>query len=253
MKTNRIRLLYSVLVLAVLYILYDAQAWLVRIPAYRHLYRGHPFYVPEGIKTSLQILFCLLAVALSLGKNFRKTFVELGLDRGFKKGLLFGFVATMPFFVGLAVTHLIGKLAWPNIFYRAFFAPFAEELLVRAYGFGQLYRRCGWPVWLAMLLTAALFGWGHVEQGGNFREAIALFLLLSTGGAFFAWFYYRWDSIWFPWTVHALMNFYWELFSVSKTALGGWFAFALQWITILCAALLTWKATRKQSSMQVSV
>jgi uncharacterized protein len=77
--------------------------------------------------------------------------------------------------------------------------------------------------------------------------------MLGTGGVFFAWFYYRWDSIWFPFTVHALMNFYWELFSISKTALGGWFPFALQWITILCAALLTWKVTRKQSAAQVSI
>jgi uncharacterized protein len=250
---SRNRLLYSVVVLAVLYILYDAQAWLVRIPAYRHLYHGHPFYVPEGIKTSLQILVCLVAVALSLGKNSRRTFTELGLDRGFSKGLLFGFVATVPFFIGLAITHHFGKIVWQNIFYLAFFAPFAEELLIRAYGFGQLHRRCGWPLWLAMLLTAALFGWGHVEQGGNFREALALFLMLGTGGVFFAWFYYRWDSIWFPFTVHALMNFYWELFSISKTALGGWFPFALQWITILCAALLTWKVTRKQSAAQVSI
>ena len=61
------------------------------------------------------------------------------------------------------------------------------------------------------------------------------------------------DSIWFPWTVHALMNFYWEIFSISKTALGGWFPFFLQWITILLAALLTWKATRKQSAAQGSI
>jgi uncharacterized protein len=253
LKTNRNRLLYSVVVLAVLYFLYDAQAWLVRIPAYRHLYHGHPFYVPEGIKTSLQILLCLAAVALSRGKNFRKTFTELGLDRGFTKSLLFGFLATTPFFLGLAITHHLGKIVWSNICYLAFFAPFSEELVVRAYGFGQLYRRCRWPVWLAIIPTAVLFGWGHVEQGGNFREAAALFFILTAGGVFFAWFYYRWDSIWFPWTVHALMNFYWELFSVSRTALGGWFPFFLQWITILCAALLTWKVTRKQSAAQVSV
>jgi membrane protease YdiL (CAAX protease family) len=164
LKTNRNRLLYSVLVLAVLYVLYDAQAWLVRIPAYRHLYRGHPFYVPEGIKTSLQILLCMAAVALSLGKNFRQTFTELGLDRGFRKGLLFGFLATMPFFGGLAVAHHLGKIGWQNIFYLAFFAPFAEELLVRAYGFGQLYRRCRWPVWLAIIPTAVIFGWGMLSK-----------------------------------------------------------------------------------------
>jgi membrane protease YdiL (CAAX protease family) len=253
LKTNRSRLLYSAVVVAVLYFLFAAQSWLVRIPAYRHLYRNHSFYLPEGIKTSLQIVLCLAAVALPLGKNFRQTFAELGLDRGFKKGLLFGFLATIPFFIGLAITHHMGKLAWPNIFYLAFFAPFAEELVVRAYGFGQLHRRCGWPVWLAILVTAALFGWGHVEQGGNFREAAALFLLLSSGGAFFAWFYYRWNSIWFPWTVHAFMNFYWEIFSVSRNALGGWFPFALQWITILTATFLTWKATRRQPMMPPSI
>jgi membrane protease YdiL (CAAX protease family) len=253
LKTNRSRLVYAALVLAALYVLFDAQAWLVRIPAYRHLYRGHPFYLPEGIKTTLQILLCLAVVALSLGKNSRQTFAELGLNRGIRKGLLFGVLATTPFFLGLALTHHVGKLAWPAIFYLAFFAPFAEELVVRAYGFGQLYRRCGWPLWLAILLTAGLFGWGHVEKGANFGEAAALFLLTGIGGAFFAWFYYRWDSIWFPWIAHALMNFYWEIFSVSKTALGGWFPFALQGITIATATLLTWKTTRKQSSMQISV
>ena len=110
LKTNRNRVLSSVLVLAVLYFLYDAQAWLVRFPAYRYLYRAHPFYIPEGIKTSLQIVLCLAAVALSLGKSFRKTFAELGLDRGFRKGLLFGFLATTPFFIGLAITHHLGRI-----------------------------------------------------------------------------------------------------------------------------------------------
>jgi membrane protease YdiL (CAAX protease family) len=252
LKSNRGQLLYAAVVIAVLYLLFNAQEWLVRFPAYRHLYRGHPFYLPEGIKTALQITLCLAVVALSLGKNFRTTFAELRLDRGFSQGLLFGLLATLPFLIGLAVTHSISRVAWPAIFYLAFFAPFSEELVVRAYGFGQLHRRCGWPVWLAILLTALIFGWGHIEKGNGFGEAAALFLLTGIGGALIAWFYYRWDSIWFPWTVHALMNFYWEIFSVSKTALGGWFPFALQWTTLLCATLLTKKATRKKSAAQVS-
>lgn len=253
MNTKRKRLLYSAVVVVVFYYLFNLQDVLVKFPTYRHLYRQHPFYGPEGLKTSLEILLCLAAVAFFLGKDYKQTFAELKLDRGLKKGLLFGFLATVPFGIGLALTHRLGKLAWPNIFYLAFFAPFAEELVVRAYGFGQLYRRCRWPLWLAMLVTAVVFGRGHVEQGSNFRKAAALFLLLSTGGVFFAWFYYRWDSIWFPWTVHALMNFYWELFSVSRTALGGWFPVALQWTTILTATFVTWKATRKPSPMQISV
>jgi membrane protease YdiL (CAAX protease family) len=253
METKRAKLFYSAVVLVVLYLLFNAQEWLVRIPGYRHLYRGHPYYVPEGIKTSLQILFCLAAVALALGKEFRRTFTELRLDRAFRKGLLFGFIATLPFFIGLAAMHHIGELVWISIFYRAFFAPFSEELVIRAYGFGQLHRRCGWPVWLAILLTAALFGWGHVEKGNNFQEAAALFLLTGVGGVFFAWFYYRWDSLWFPWTMHALMNFYWELFSVGDTALGGWFPFFLQGSTLLLATLLTWRFTGHRAAATASV
>lgn len=254
MRLKRSRFLYSLLVLAILYLLFNAQDWLVRFPAYRHyLYRGHPFYVPEGIKTSLQIVLCLLAMAVSLGRNFGRTCDELGLDRGFRTGLLFGFLATTPFFIGLAITHHLGKPAWLNIFYLAFFASFAEELVVRACGFGRLYRRCRWSAWLAMLLTAASFGWGHVEQGGNFREAVALFCCWAAGAPSSPGFITAGILSGSPWTVHALMNFYWELFSVSKTALGGWFPFFLQWITILCAALLTWKVTRKQSAAQVSV
>jgi CAAX protease family protein len=248
-KVKRSRLLYSLIVIAVLYFLFDAQDWLVRFPAYRHLYRNHPFYVPEGIKTALQIVLCLLAVALALGRNFRATLDELGLTRGFAKGLSFGFLATLPFLLGLAIAHRVGKLAWLEIGYLAFFAPFSEELVARAYGFGQLYRRCGWPLWLAALLTGAIFGWGHVEKGTNFAESAALFLLTGIGGLFFAWFYYRWNSIWFPWVVHALMNFYWELFSISKTALGGWYPFALQWTTLLLASFLTWRFTGKESAV----
>jgi membrane protease YdiL (CAAX protease family) len=253
MKAKRAKLFYSAVVLAIPYLLFNTQDWLVRIPAYRHLYRGHPYYVPEGIKTSLQIVLCFAAVAFALGKDFRKTFAELRVDRGLGKGLLFGFIATLPFFIGLAATRHIGTLAWISISYRAFFAPFSEELVVRAYGFGQLHRRCGWPVWLAILPTAVLFGWGHVEKATNFNEGLAIFLLLTTGGFAFGWFYYRWDSIWFPWTMHALMNFYWEIFSVSNTALGGWFPFVLQNITLLLGIFITLRFTGRSAATTASV
>lgn len=235
------RWIYAMAVLLVAYFLFNLQDPLVRIAAYRQLYRHHPFYVPEGIKTSLEIILCLVAVALALGRNFRLTAAELRLDRGFIRGALFALLATAPTAIGLAGTHGIGRLSWHAIAYLAFFAPFAEELVMRAYAFGQLHRRCGWPVWLAALVTGIIFGWGHIEKGTNFFEMAALFLITATGGVFFAWFFYRWDSIWFPFMGHALMNFYWELFSVSRTALGGWYPFAVQTTTILFAAFVTWR------------
>jgi uncharacterized protein len=247
------KLIYSVVVLLVVYFLFNLQDTVRHVAAYRQLYKQHAFYVPEAIKTSFQIILCFAAVALALKKRFREICAELRLERGFSGGLLFGFLATLPFLVGLALTHRIGELSWLNLFYLAFFAPFSEELVVRAYGFGQLYRRCGWPVWLGMIATAAIFGWGHIEKGTNFSEAAGLFLLTGIGGAFSAWFYYRWDSIWFPWTIHALMNLYWEIFSVSSTALGGWFPFGLQASTLLLGAYLTSRMTRKESSEHAPV
>ena len=92
-----------------------------------------------------------------------------------------------------------------------------------------------------------------MEKGSTFAEAAALFLLTGIGGVFFAWFYYRWNSIWFPFTAHALMNFYWELFSVSKTALGGWVPFAFQGATLLLATYVTWRVTRRESAVPASV
>jgi hypothetical protein len=40
------------------------------------------------------------------------------------------------------------------------------------------------------------------------------------------------------------MNLWWELFSVAKSALGGWFPFVLQGSTILLAVLVTLIRTR---------
>ena len=150
---NRNRLLYSVVVLAVLYILYDAQAWLVRIPAYRHLYRGHPFYVPEGIKTSLQILICLAAIALSLGKNSRRTFTELGLDRGFSKGLLFGFLATVPFF------HRVGNHPplWQNRVAEYFLSRVLCAFCGRAVDSRLRIRSASSSLWLALVAGNAAY------------------------------------------------------------------------------------------------
>jgi len=45
------------------------------------------------------------------------------------------------------------------------------------------------------------------------------------------------------------MNLWWELFSVSKTALGDWFPFTLQTGTVLLAILITlfWTKTKATS------
>lgn len=75
-----------------------------------------------------------------------------------------------------------------------------------------------------------------------------LFFLTGSGGAIFAWLVHRWQNLWIPVMLHICMNLWWELFSVAKSAIGGWFPFALQTLTMLLAVLVTFYFTRSQVS-----
>jgi uncharacterized protein len=83
-------------------------------------------------------------------------------------------------------------------------------------------------------------------------EMAGLFLLTGTGGAVFAWLVYRWQTLWVAVLLHICMNLWWELFSVSKNVVGGWFPFALQTLTILLAILGTVYFTRSQIAVGIS-
>jgi membrane protease YdiL (CAAX protease family) len=76
-------------------------------------------------------------------------------------------------------------------------------------------------------------------------EMAGLLLLTGTGGVLFAWLAYRWQSLWFPISVHILTNLWWAVFSVSDTALAGWFAFALQLTSIVTAIAITLRWSRR--------
>jgi uncharacterized protein len=92
---------------------------------------------------------------------------------------------------------------------------------------------------------ALLFGLGHIEQGPSFLEMIELMLLTGLGAVVFAWLVCRWQSLWFPIALHICMNLWWALFSVARSALGGWFPFALQSASIVLAILITLYWTKR--------
>ena len=72
--------------------------------------------------------------------------------------------------------------------------------------------------------------------------------LLPAGGVLFAWLVYRWQNLWVPMVLHICMNLWWELFSVSRNAIGGWFPFALQMFTLFLAVAVTVYFTRPKAS-----
>lgn len=125
------------------------------------------------------------------------------------------------------------------------FSPFVEELEFRGFGFWQLYRRARWPFWLAITPPAVLFALGHVEKGQGWEEVAGIFLLTGTGSAVFSWLLKQWQSLWAPFALHFCMNLWWEILSVSNTAVGGWFPFTLQSTSTLLAILFTWCGQRR--------
>jgi len=136
-------------------------------------------------------------------------------------------------------------LALPNLLFLTVFSPIVEELEYRGFGFWQLYRRARWPLWLAILPPAVLFGLGHIEKGQDAKEMAAIFVLTGTGAAVFSWLLKEWQNLWIPIGLHICMNLWWEMFTAAKTLIEGWFPFALQSATILLAIVLTILARRR--------
>ena len=211
------------------------------VPEYAWLHQHRPYYVAESFKSLFEIAVCLAAL-LAMGQ--RNLFRGLALDRRLLPAALFGLAATLPTLIGLAFTRSSHVANWISIAYLAFLSPFAEEVATRGFAYRAL-RRSGWPFWMAALTCALITGAGHVEKGQTAASILGLFFITGTGGAIFCWLFERWQSLWFPFALHALMNFWWEVFNVAPTALGGWFAFALQSSSILLAVLITLRFTRR--------
>jgi membrane protease YdiL (CAAX protease family) len=125
-------------------------------------------------------------------------------------------------------------------------SPFIEEIEFRGFGVRQLQRETGWPFWAVVWPSALLFGYGHVEHGQSLQEMAGLFFLTGAGGVTFAWLVYRWQNLWVAVALHICMKLWWELFSVAKTAIGGWFPFMLQNLTMLLAIFITLYRTRSK-------
>ena len=208
------------------------------LPAYASLHQHRPYYVAESLKSLFEIAVVIIAL-LVMGR--RSVARELALD-GRGRAALFALAATWPTVLGLAIAYHVQVTNWISVGYLAFFSPFAEELTMRGFAF-RSFRRSGWGFWPAALACGLVTGIGHVEKGQTAGEVLALFVMLTLFGTIACWFIERWQSIWFPFALHALMNFWWEVFRVAPTALGGWYAVTLQNATIVMAILITLRFT----------
>ena len=219
-------------VLATYAVAFNTHEILVRFAPYRHLYRNFPYWVPESIKSLAGVLLCAVVARALYGPGD-----HFAIGRRALRGLAFGAVCAAPMLIGFALTRQF-HLRFDIVFLAVFF-PFVEEIISRGFAFRMLWRNERWPMWAAMVAVALITGLGHIEKGQTAIEILGLFALTGAGGAVFSWLLTRWDSLWFPFALHMCMNGSWELFRVSRTAIGGWFPFALQTATILMAIGIT--------------
>jgi membrane protease YdiL (CAAX protease family) len=224
-----------------------------RVPAYGWLHSHRPFYVAESIDKIGGAAVCVLAVWLMYRTGLRGISRELGLSAPVLPAIAFALTASSPMLVGFAITRSLSlRIDVLPLLFLTVLSPFVEEIEFRGFGVRQLQRGTGWPFWAAVWPSALLFGYGHVEQGQSLPEMAGLLFLTGAGGVAFAWLVYRWQNLWVAVALHICMNLWWELFSVAKTAIGGWFPFMLQNLTILLAIFITLRRTRSSVATAAS-
>ena len=237
----------SVITFAVLILASYAHEIISRVPAYGWLHSHRSFYVAESIDKIGGAAVCLLAVWLMYRNGIRGISRELGLSAPVLPAIAFALIASLPMLIGFAITRsLTPHIELLPLLFLTVLSPFIEEIEFRGFGVRQLQRGTGWPFWVVVWPSALLFGYGHVEQGQSLQEMAGLFFLTGAGGVTFAWLVYRWQNLWVAVALHICMNLWWELFSVAKTAIGGWFPFILQNLTMLLAIFITLYRTRSK-------
>jgi membrane protease YdiL (CAAX protease family) len=198
----------------------------------------------------VQPVLCVVAVMVVHRLRPAPAVAELGLDQSVRSGLRFALLATAPMLLvyGVMARFTVHSSLLAGV-QTALASPLAEETLYRGYLFGQLRRRAGLPMWLAVAASAAPFAWGHLYQteghGFHVGETLGVLAVTGFGAWFFAWLFERWRwNLWIPIGMHAFMNLWWELFGVDETALGGWLANAARVATIGIAIVLTLRQTK---------
>lgn len=172
--------------------------------------------ISHGVKLAggLLLIFGLLPILLRTYYGTYKTYLRatgilFPLERHHRIVLIaFLLVASLLLVADLAQNGLVGlaehhaAYGIPTLNLAAFAslqAAIVEELIFRGIAFNVLKRR--FPVWVAILLPAILFGFAHARWGLG-RVTVTGFM-----GVLFALLRWRTDNVWGPIVVHFLIDF----------------------------------------------
>lgn len=199
----------------------------------------------------LRLVPVILVAALLSEKRI---LIDLGLVSNFWLALLYSIIFTAPLFIGFA---LFGKLNTNintiKIVSNCLVPGFYEELLIRSFLIGFLYKHFKWGFFPAAIFGAVFFGAWHIYQGHNFLSSFFAFLTTAAGSIWFAWLYLEWRSnAWINILLHILMNLSWLLFSVEGGAAGTTLANVLRLCTVALSVLVTIQLQSKRKGFIVN-
>jgi membrane protease YdiL (CAAX protease family) len=199
------------------------------------------------------LILCLIGVYVACRIAPWRAFREFGLAARPGKGVLVGFVATLPMlvpFMFIAQVRADADLLF--LVFTSTIWPLGEEILFRGYTFRQLHRRAGWNLWVAAAATALLFGLVHLSQTAVQNQPVAGQLgtvaMMSALSMLSCWVFTRWeDNLWLLVSLHGFMNLWWAVFDMAENPLGGWFPNLMRLASVLLIVVLTLRHGRAES------
>ena len=214
------------------------------IPSYAHAVAT----LPEVVRWLIQPAIWCVAMWLGLRPvahgGLAGAARELGMTRPTGVAAIIAVGSSIPMIAVGAAAGLRTDLKPLTILFSAGVWVVAEEMLFRGFAFGQLVRRAGWNVWLAAGVTGLIFGLAHMVNAAirgldPAGQALSI-TIIAAGGVAYAWLYYRWKlDLWFPITLHAAMNLWWELFAMADHPAGNGLVIASRVATVVIAIIAT--------------
>lgn len=101
----------------------------------------------DYFKIAYSYLWWILPTVLITGLLFgyNKICDNIGIQKGFRKGLIFSIITVLPMLIGSAlIGHIAEDLKPLRLIHHTLIAGFMEEFLFRGFLFGILFRKLGW-------------------------------------------------------------------------------------------------------------
>lgn len=220
------------------YFWFDAQYFSLFQTEVTHIFRNKAI----GHVAAYSItLIPLVITVIGLHKTFNNISNKFGISNGVFIGIMFAFICTMPMLIAYSVKFSYNvKLTLNTIIINTISSAFFEEIIYRAFLFGQLYRYTRLGFLPSVILGSLLFGLAHLYQSNDLTEIIGIFSLTFLGSVLFSWIYTEWKfNLWTAIFLHCLMNLYWLIFDVDTNALGGIYGNIFRFSTVFLAIGVT--------------